>query len=223
MFRIDPDNPFKGPHQRGKVLKAGSQPDEADVAVLLIHGRGATASNILSLANSFPKEGVAYVAPEASGNTWYPYSFLVPVERNQPGLNSALQVIHDQMSALVDQGVPYERIVLAGFSQGACLASEFAARHPRRYGGIGVLSGGLIGETITREAYSGSLEGTPVFMGCSDVDPHIPIERVHESEEVFLQLNARVDKRIYPGMDHIINEEEIERMTQMIHTIKKPS
>ena len=223
MFRIDTDNPFRGPHQRGKVLSAGADPTEADVAVLLIHGRGASASNILSLANSFPKEGVSYVAPEASGNSWYPYSFLMPEEQNQPGLNSALQVIHDQLIALVDQGVPYERIVLAGFSQGACLASEFAARHPRRYGGIGVLSGGLIGETVNLDAYSGSMEETPVFIGCSDVDPHIPVERVDETEEVFRQLNARVTKRIYPGMDHIINEEELERMSQMIHTLRKPS
>lgn len=219
MFRVDPDAPFKGPHQGGVVQTAGELPYRAKAAVLLIHGRGANADSILRLGNDLAIQGVHYVAPEAAGNSWYPWSFLKPVEMNEPGLSSALQRVGDLLAELNESGIPSERIILGGFSQGACLASEFAARHPKRYGGVVALSGGLIGEQLPEEEYHGDLEGTPVFVGCSDVDPHIPIERVEESAEILQSLGGSVDKRIYPGMAHTINREEMEILESMIRDV----
>ena len=152
---------------------------------------------------------VHYVAPEAAGQTWYPYSFLSPIARNEPYLTSALNRISSLIEELRRDGVATERVALMGFSQGACLSLEYAARHAQRYAAIIGLSGGLIGPPGTPRNYAGSLEGTPVFLGCSDVDPHIPVERVHESAQVFAGLGAKVDERIYPGMGHMVNEDEI--------------
>jgi predicted esterase len=152
---------------------------------------------------------VAYLAPQAAGSTWYPHSFLAPLAENEPGLSSALGVIGGVVSDLERQRVPSERIAVLGFSQGACLALEFAARHPQRYAAIVGLSGALIGPPGTPRTYSGTLAGTPVFLGCSDIDPHIPLARVRESAEIFRQLKASVDERIYPKMGHTVNVNEI--------------
>ena len=182
---------------------------EANAAVLMLHGRGDSARGILGLANALETEGVTYAAPEAEGNTWYPYSFLTPLERNEPHLSSALQAVGDALGELKKAGTASQNIVLLGFSQGACLALEFAARNARRYGGVVALSGGLIGPDGTPRDYPGSLAGTPVFLGCSDVDAHIPEARVRESAEIMQRLGGAVDARIYPGMGHTVNQDEI--------------
>lgn len=219
MFRVDPENRFKGPHQDQDAETRGSVFD-ADVAMILIHGRGASAQSILTLADELQVLNIHYVAPQADRFTWYPYSFLVPEEHNQPGLNSALQAIHDRVVLLEEQDFPLNRIILAGFSQGACLVSEFAARHPAEYGGVIALSGGLIGEAVSMDMYTGSLEKTPVFLGCSDTDPHIPKERVDITEDVFLKLGARVTKKIYPGMPHSVNQDELKHAKKMIRSVR---
>jgi len=197
-------------------VTAGTALDEAEAAVVLVHGRGATARSIVQMAGSFHRPGVAYLAPQATRNTWYPNPFTAPVESNEPGRTSGLQAITDAIGEATDAGMPTERVMLLGFSQGACLGSEFVARNPTRYGGLAALSGGLIGETIDVENYAGDLDRTPVFFGCSDVDPHIPEERVHESAAVFERLHADVTKRLYPGMGHTINEDEAEHVSGMV-------
>ncbi|WP_135821590.1 alpha/beta hydrolase [Halostella litorea] len=199
-----------GPHQDQPLVSAGAELDEADAAVVMVHGRGATARSIVAMAAEFDADGVAYLAPQAARNTWYPNSFLAPVERNEPGRTSGLQAVEDAVGRATDAGIPVERVGVMGFSQGACLASEFVARNPRRYGFLAALSGGLIGETVDPDAYEGSVEGTPVFLGCSDVDPHIPLERVEATTAAFERLDGDVTERIYEGMGHGVNEDEIE-------------
>ena len=177
--------------------------------MILVHGRGGSAEDLLSLALELRLDDLLYVAPQAAGQTWYPYSFLTPIDRNEPGLTSGLNRISSLIDLLRHEGLPPERIGLLGFSQGACLSLEYAARYARRYAAVIGLSGGVIGPPGTPRHYPGSLDGTPVFLGCSDIDPHIPVERVHETEEVFVRLGATVDKRIYAGMGHIVNEDEM--------------
>jgi len=205
-----------GPHQGQPLVTAGTPLDEAEAAVVLVHGRGATARSIVNMAESFHRPGVAFLAPQANRNTWYPNPFTAPVESNEPGRTSGLRAIADAVGEANAAGIPTERVVLLGFSQGACLGSEFVARNPTRYGGLAALSGGLIGETIDVEDYAGDLEETPAFFGCSDVDPHIPEERVHASADVFERLGADVTKRLYPGMGHTINEDESEYVSAMV-------
>ncbi len=205
-----------GPHQDQPVYKTGVKLDQAQFALILIHGRGATAQDILTLTSELEAPDFAFLAPQAAGYTWYPYRFLEPVERNEPGISSGLQVIYDLINRLNENSIPAERIFLLGFSQGACLVLEYAARHPNRYGGIIGLSGGLIGPQISPDDYSGFLDHTPIFLGCSDVDPHIPRERVEESAIVFQKLNGNVTIRLYPGMGHIVNQDEIDIIQQMI-------
>ncbi len=177
--------------------------------MILLHGRGDSAAGILGITQEFDVDDVAWVAPQAAGHTWYPYSFLAPIARNEPFVSSALGVVRRLVEQLESEDVGAERVILMGFSQGACLASEFAARHARRYGGVAVLSGGLIGAAGAPRTYDGSFAGTPVFIGCSDVDPHIPLERVQETARVFESMGAAVDERIYPGMAHTLNTDEL--------------
>jgi len=181
-----------------------------------VHGRGASAEDILGLARELSPRDIAYLAPQAAGRTWYPYSFLAPMAQNYPGLSSALLTIERLVQTLQQQHIPADRIALMGFSQGACLTLEFAARHAQRYAVIAGFSGGLIGPPGTRRDYPGRFDGTPVFLGCSDVDQHIPVERVHESADVFARMGARVDKRIYPGMAHTIVAAEIEAVDALL-------
>lgn len=216
LFRIDPDNPFQGPHQTIQAATYGAPLTRAKAAMIMVHGRGATAQSMFSLADEFAQPDVHYVAPQALNHTWYPYSFLQPKENNQPGLSSGLQRIHDLMEEIKSAGIPAEKIILLGFSQGGCLATEFAARHPQKMGGVVGLSGGLIGPEIDASHYTGSMEQTPVFLGCSNIDPHIPKERVDETEAVFEKLNADVTKSIYPGMPHMVNEDEIKTVRGMM-------
>lgn len=204
------------PHQGQPVLAAGKPLDDAQTAMIAVHGRGASAESILALAGAFNQPEWAYLAPQANGATWYPYSFLAPIEDNEPGLSSALGVLDDIVTHINEQGIPTERIMLMGFSQGACLASEYAARHAQRFGGLAVFSGGLIGPDGTPRDYDGSLDGTPVFIGCSDVDAHIPLARVKETSEVLARMGGQVDERIYPGMGHTVNDEEIAAVREMM-------
>lgn len=176
--------------------------------MILLHGRGGSPEDLLGLALELRLDDILYVAPRAEGHTWYPNSFLSPMERNEPGLTSGLNKISSLIDALRHEGLAPERVGLLGFSQGACLSLEYAARDARRYAAVIGLSGGVIGPPGTPRNYRGSLDGTPVFLGCSDIDAHIPVERVHETEEVFTRLGAIVDKRIYPGMGHMVNEDE---------------
>jgi predicted esterase len=197
------------PHRGQPILHRGPEPAAARLTVVCVHGRGASASDILSVADGLRLPDVAYVAPEAAGHTWYPYSFLAPIEDNQPFLDSALGVLATLVDALRGQEIPSERIALLGFSQGACLALEFAARHPQRYAAIVAFSGSVIGPPGTQRIYPRSMAGTSLLLGCSDVDPHIPLERVQESAAVFRALGAHVDLRIYPRMAHTINADEL--------------
>jgi predicted esterase len=201
---------MSNPHAGQPLLTMGPPPEDARVAMILVHGRGASAEDILGLARELRRDDVAYLAPQAAGNSWYPYSFLAPIGQNEPGLTSALGVLEQLVSSLAARGVPAERVGFLGFSQGACLSLEFAARHARRYAAVIGLSGGLIGPPGTPRTYPGSAAGTFVFLGCSDVDPHIPLERVQETAEVFRGLGAVVDERIYRGMAHAVNRDEIE-------------
>ncbi|WP_273837192.1 dienelactone hydrolase family protein [Halococcus sp. PRR34] len=205
-----------GPHQDHPLVTAGAPFDVAEAALVLVHGRGATAQSIVQMADEFHQDGVAYLAPQAARNTWYPNAFTAPVESNEPGRMSGLQAIDDAVSTANEAGIPTDRVMVLGFSQGACLASEFVARNPMRYGGLAVLSGALIGDIVDQDDYDGDLEGMSVFLGCSDVDPHIPENRVHESAAIFEQLNGDVTKRLYEGMGHGINQDEIDQVSTMV-------
>lgn len=208
-----------GPHQGQRLYQAGSPLESARAAVVLAHGRGATASSILELRAVMNFEGVAYLAPQASGNTWYPFTFLAPLNRNEPGLSSGLRALADAVTTAEEAGVDAERIVVGGFSQGACLAAEFVARNARRYGGLLVFSGGVIGPLGMEHSYPGSLDGTPVFIGCSDRDHHIPLERVNESADVLRSLGGAVTLEIYPNMGHTIVKDEIDHAGGIIAAI----
>ena len=197
------------PHQGQPTLRAGVDLAEATSAMILIHGRGASAEDIMLLAGELPHPGMVYLAPQASGYTWYPHSFLSPIAQNEPGISSGLQVIADMLTALDGRGIPPARVVLAGFSQGACLTSEFIARHPQRYGGALIFSGGVIGPPGMARQDEGDLGGTPIFIGCGDPDSHIPRSRVEETAEIFQRMGGDVVAQIYPGMGHTINQAEI--------------
>ncbi len=207
------------PHDTQPVLTAGVPLAEAGAAMILVHGRGATAASILELAGELPHTAMAYLAPQAAGSTWYPYSFLNPIESNQPGLDSGLAVLAGLVARVEAADIPADRLVFAGFSQGACLAAEFVARHPRRYGGLIVFSGGLIGPPGAPFEHQGDLEGMPIFIGCSDVDFHIPLERVKETTAVFTRLGGQVTERIYHNMGHTVNGDEIEHARQLLATL----
>jgi len=176
--------------------------------MIMVHGRGATAEDILLTTRGLARPGFAILAPQAARNAWYPYGFMEPIERNEPWLSSALELLAGLLRQ-VEETIPAARVILLGFSQGACLTLEFAARNARRYGALVGLSGGLIGPDGTPRDYSGSLAGTPVLLGCSDVDPHIPASRVVETGEVLRRLGGDVAVHLYPGMGHEVNAEEL--------------
>lgn len=206
------------PHQGLPVLHAGEPLTKARAAMILMHGRGANAADVMTIAAELIHPGFAYLAPEAVGNVWFPNRFTEPIESNEPYLSSALGVI-ETLLATVEANIPAQRVILLGFSQGAGLALEFAARHARRYGGVVGLSGGLIGPDGTPRDYPGSFEGTPVFLGCSDVDPYIRKERFLETAEVFKRMNASVTARLYPGMAHTVNADEIEAVREIVEAV----
>ena len=201
------------------VVRTGAPVASARAAVVLVHGRGGSAEDMLGLADALGTADVAYVAPQAAGGSWYPHSFLAPLEQNEPNLTRGLDTLSHVIEKLGRHGVEPQRVVLLGFSQGACLALEFAARNAQRFGGIVGLSGGLIGPEGTPRSYGGSLSGTPVFLGCSDVDFHIPLKRVHESTEVLRKLGGDVTENIYPGLGHTIVQDEIEHARRIIGSV----
>ena len=214
---------MSGPHDLEKTVAGGAPLSDAKAALILVHGRGATAESMMPLADAFGCSDIAYLAAQAAGYTWYPYTFMAPMEINEPGLSSALGVIGALVDRLGAEGFAPERIGILGFSQGACLATEFAARNARRYGCIVGLSGGLIGPPGTPRNYPGSLDGTPVFLGCSDIDPHIPLERVQESAAVLSALGGVVDERIYPGMGHTVNDDEVAAVQNLLGQLVRPT
>jgi phospholipase/carboxylesterase len=202
-----------------RTLVTGAPLERARGAAVLLHGRGGTAEDILALAGALAAPDLAYLAPQALGNAWYPRSFLAPMQENEPSLSRALAAVGAVVDGVGQAGIPPERTVLMGFSQGGCLALEYAARNARRYGGVIGLSAGLIGPPGTPRDYPGALAGTPVFLGCSDVDSHIPLWRVQESANVLRGLGAEVTERIYPGMGHAINDDEIARVRELLRGV----
>ena len=197
-----------GPHQDRPLATGGAPLGVAEAAAVFLQGRGGSAEGVVALADEFYRHGLALVAPGAERDRWYPDSFLAPVERNEPWLSSALESVAEVVETVTGAGVPRERVVVAGVSQGACVAAEFLARHPARYGGGAVLSGGLVGPEVDPDGYDGSLEGTPVLVGCSD-DEYVPLERVGETTAVLEGLDADVTERIYDGLGHGANDDEL--------------
>lgn len=206
------------PHKGMPVLEAGAKLGKARAAMILAHGRGASAEDVMTIAAEVMHPDFAYLAPQAAGHAWYPNPFTAPIESNQPYLTSALEVL-EGLLARVGETIPAERVILLGFSQGACLTLEFAARNARRYGGVVGLSGGLIGPDGTPRDYGGAFEGTPAFLGCSDVDPHIRKDRVLEAAEVYKRMGAHVTARLYPGMGHTVNQDEIDSVRAIVGAI----
>lgn len=204
-------------HQK-KLVKGGKELEDAKKALLLIHGRGGSAEDILSLANYLNVADYAHLAPEATENSWYPQSFLAPPARNEPWLSSALQRLEEAVEEITAAGVEHQHIYFAGFSQGACLTLEFLARNARQWGGAAAFTGGLIGDTICAENYKGDFGGTPVFIGTSDPDPHVPVERVHQTARQLESMGAAVTVQVYPMMGHTINGDEITQANTLIFT-----
>ena len=201
-----------------RIVQGGDPLASARAAMILLHGRGASAEDIMTIAAEIQRPGWAYLAPQAAGSAWYPNPFTAPLERNEPYLSAALDMLSNLVQR-VEATVPAQRVVLLGFSQGACLTLEWAARHARRYGAVVGLSGGLIGPDGTPRDYPGSFDGTPAFLGCSDVDPYIGKERVIEASEVFQRMGARATLRLYPGMAHTVSAEEIAEVRALVDLI----
>jgi phospholipase/carboxylesterase len=207
---------IQGPHQGQPVLLAGEPIDRAKAAMVMMHGRGASAKDILELVSDLKQPGFAYLAPQAAGNAWYPNSFLAPIESNEPALTSALFTIENILAQLGEAAIPIERTIILGFSQGACLSLEFVARNASRYGGVVGLSGGLIGPDGTPRDYTGSLAGTPIFLGCSDKDPYVPKERVEFSASIMQKLGGDVTAKLYPNLAHAVNTDELRFVRAMM-------
>jgi predicted esterase len=205
-------------HDGQPVLRGGAPLGRARAALILLHGRGSSSDDIYPLGPEAAAGApdVAFLAPQAAGNAWYPQRFLAPLAQNEPFLTSALGVVAGLVADLAQAGVPSDKVILVGFSQGACLALEFAARHPRRYGGVAGLSGALIGPPGAVRPRAGSLAGTPIYLGCSDRDFHIPLESVEESAALLAAQGAQVTKSIFPGMGHTVNGEELAAVGQLL-------
>lgn len=215
------DHPPAGPHARARIATAGAPLATAAAVVILIHGRGSDADDMLGLARHLGRADLAVLAPEAVGNTWYPGRFLEPVARNEPWLGSALALVDGLVGAAAAAGHPAKRILIGGFSQGACLALEYAWRHPGRIGAAVGLSGGLIGPLGSHAATPGSFDGLPVFLGCNEADPHIPLDHVGETAALFRQAGAVVDERIYPGFGHAVNRDELTALADIVEALVK--
>ena len=191
------------------VTTAGQPLDQAKKALIMLHGRGDRAESFIRLAQELDTSDFAFLAPQAIQNTWYPHSFLKPLEQNEPQLSLSLSGVHELIDNLRGLRFGYEDIYFLGFSQGACLSLEYTARHARRYGGVIAFTGGLLGDTVDVSNYEGDFDGTPIFIGSSDHDPHVPEERIDESEVILKQMGASVTKKIYPNLGHTINDDEI--------------
>jgi len=205
------------PHFDEPIHHIGAPLEEAVGAVIMLHGRGASAEDILNLAQAMYHPGLAYVAPSAASRSWYPYSFLAPREQNEPWLTSALKKIESIVQRVNHSGIPSYRIIVCGFSQGACLSTEFVATHPARYAGLIAFTGGLIGPLGMPMSYSGDLKETPAFLGSGDPDPHVPWSRVQESADVLAAMNAKVTVRRYPGRAHTVSADEVRFASAIIN------
>jgi phospholipase/carboxylesterase len=202
-------------HQK-KLIAAGKKIAEAKKVLIMIHGRGGNAEDILSLSEHLNVKDYALLAPQATNNSWYPQSFLAPPSANEPWLSSALERINDVVNDVVNQGISKENIYLMGFSQGACLTLEYITRNAAKYGGVAAFTGGLIGDKIYAENYKGDFDNTPVFIGTSNPDPHVPVERVYASANILKNMNAAVIEKVYNNMGHTINADEIENANRLI-------
>jgi predicted esterase len=210
----------KDPHRGQPILAAGEPLKRARAAMIMLHGRGATAESILALAAEFDQAGFAYLAPQAAGETWYPNRFHAPAASNEPWLSSALAAVDEVVNKITATGIPQERLLILGFSQGACLALEYAARNARRYGGVVGLSGGLIGADGEPRRDNGNFARTPIFLGCSEMDFHIPQARVEQAAQILKALGGNVTVRLYPNLDHTVNQDEIEFVRGMMAVLQ---
>jgi phospholipase/carboxylesterase len=199
-----------------QIIFAGKKLSEAKKALIMVHGRGGSAEDILSLKSYLPVTDFALIAPQATNNTWYPYSFLAKPSENEPWLSSALSLLKETVNDINAAGIDSTNIYFLGFSQGACLTLEFVTRNAQKYGGVAAFTGGLIGDNIYMENYAGEFSGTPIFMGTSDPDPHVPVERVNASADILEKMKAIVTKKIYPNMGHTISPDEIETVNKLI-------
>ena len=197
------------------ITAAGLNLKDASRALILIHGRGSSAEDMLMFARHLKVDDFALLAPQATNNTWYPHSFMVPTEKNEPWLSSGLEVLMDAVNTVTAQGIDTDKIYLLGFSQGACLTLEFAGRNATRYGGIIALTGGFIGDRIQREKYHGDFNQTKIFIGTGDPDPHVPVERVRETTDILEEMNAVVTEQIYPNRPHTISQDEVEQVNRL--------
>jgi phospholipase/carboxylesterase len=211
------------PHGGEPLVVAGAPLGKSPAVAIMVHGRNAGPHNILDLVPRFERPDFTYLAPAAAGRTWYPLSFMAGREQNEPGIASGLWVLERLVADLGARGIPKTRIVLLGFSQGACLTAEFAVEHADRYGGVILYSGGVIGAPGTTWGYPGSFAGTPVLLGCSDVDAHVPKIRVDESTALFTRMGAAVTERIYPGMGHLVNDDEIAFARELMAEVLPPT
>ena len=198
------------------IVSGGTASEDAFKVLIMIHGRGGNAEDILSLANRLKVKGFALLAPQAANNSWYPYSFMAPVSQNEPWLSSALSLIKETVTDVIARGISEENIYFCGFSQGACLTLEFVARNATKYGGVVAFTGGLIGDRIDPKNYKGDFKNTPVFIGSSNPDPHVPVERVHETAKVLKGMNAIVTEKIYTNMGHTITQNEIDLANDLV-------
>jgi phospholipase/carboxylesterase len=202
-------------HQKN-IIAAGKELNEKNKVLILLHGRGGSAEDILSFSSYLDVKDFTLLAPQATNNTWYPYSFLAPPAQNEPWLSSALNLLKDLLNEIESKRIPAENIYFAGFSQGACLTLEFVTRNANKYGGVVAFTGGLIGDKIYEENYGGDFKGIPVFIGTSDPDPHVPVERANATAEFLEKMNASVTLKIYPNMGHTISQDEIENANRLV-------
>lgn len=202
------------------IITSGLSVEKAEKVLILLHGRGGSAQNMIHITNDLKLNDFAVLAPQASRNTWYPYTFMMPQAMNDPWLGHALKMLSEIESSILDQGFKSEDIFFSGFSQGACLSLEYSARNAKKYGGVIAFTGGLIGDKVNEALYSGDFENTPVFIGTSDPDPHVPVERIYETDTVFKKLNADTHIHIYKEMGHTIIQDELDRVNQIFFSHK---
>lgn len=202
-------------HEKNIIIQ-GKPLEHTGKALVMIHGRGASAGSILSLSQELEVADFSLFAPQATNHSWYPYSFMAPVVQNQPAFSSALELIDETIASIIQQGVESKNIYILGFSQGACLTAEYATRNARRFGGLFIFTGGLIGQTIDMNQYSGNFNGTPVLITTGDPDPHVPVSRVDETVKIMEEQGAFVTRKIYKGRPHTILQEELNLANQML-------
>ena len=198
------------------IVAAGKKLQDAAKALIMIHGRGGSAEDILSLAGHLQVKDFALLAPQASNNSWYPYSFMAPPSQNEPWLSSALSLLKETVNDVIAHGIAEENIYFTGFSQGACLTLEFVTRNATKFGGVAAFTGGLIGDKVYRDNYKGDFNSTPVFIGSSNPDPHVPVERVYATTNVLKEMHADVTEKIYENMGHTINQDEIDLANKLV-------